>query len=61
MVSLEGDAEIRETNVGTDQKDDLELSEVKEKEQVLKTSEYSEVQASPNTCGVNNDDLQTSS
>ena len=61
VVSLEGDAEICETNVGTDQKDDLELSEVKEKEQVLKTSENSEVQASLNTCGVNNDDLQTSS
>ena len=61
VVTFKDDPEVHETNVGTDPKDDLESSEVKEKEQVLETSENSEEQASPNTCEVNNDDVQTSS
>ena len=61
VVTFKDDPEVHETNVGADQKDDLESSEVKEKEQVLKTSENSEELASPNTCEVKNDDLQTSS
>ena len=61
VVSFKDDPEIHEANVGIDQKDDLESSEVKEKEQVLETSETSEELASPNTCEVKNDDLQTSS
>jgi len=60
VVTFKDDPEIHETNVGTDQKDDLELSEVKEKEPVLETSGNSEEQVSPNTCDIRNDDLQTS-
>ena len=61
VVSFKDDPEVHETNVGADQKDDLESSEVKEIEQVLEMSENSEELASPNTCEVKNDDLQTSS
>ena len=60
VVSLEDDPEVHETNVGADQKHDLDLSEVKEKEQVLETSNTSEEHASSKT-EVNNKDLQTSS
>ena len=60
-VTFKDDPEIHETNVGTAQKDDFESSEVKEKEQVLETSENSEEHASPNTCEVNREDPQTSS
>ena len=60
VVTFKDDPEVHETNVGTDQKDDLELSEVKEKEPVLETSGNSEEQVSPNTCDIRNDDLQTS-
>ena len=56
MVTFKGDPEIQETNVGTDQKDDLESSEVKEKEQVLETP--SEEHASSNS-EVGKEDLQT--
>ena len=60
VVTFKDDPEIHETNVGADQKDDLELSEVKEKEPVLETSGNSEEQVSPNTYDIRNDDLQTS-
>ena len=60
VVTFKDDPEIHETNIGADQKDDLELSEVKEKEPVLETSGNSEEQVSPNTCDIRNDDLQTS-
>jgi len=39
VVTFENDTEIYETKLGTAQKDDLELSEVKEKKQVPETSE----------------------
>ena len=58
VVTFKDDPEIQETNVGTDQKDDLESSEVKEKEQVLETSKSSEKHASSNS-EVGNKDLQT--
>ena len=61
VVTFKDDPEIHETNVGTNRKDDLESSEVKEKEPVLETSENSEEHASPNTCEVNKEDPQTSS
>ena len=61
VVTFKDDPEIHETNVDADQKDDLESSELKEKEQVLETSENSEEHASPNTCEVNKEDPQTSS
>ena len=59
VVSLEDDPEIYETNIGTDQKDDLHSSEVK-KEQILETSNTSEKHTSSNS-EVNKKDLQTSS
>ena len=59
VVSLENDPEIYETNIGTDQKDDLHSSEVK-KEQILETSNTSEKHTSSNS-EVNKKDLQTSS
>ena len=61
VVTFKDDPEIHDTNVDTDRKDDLESSEVKEKEPVLETSENSEVHASPNVCEVNKEDPQTSS
>ena len=42
VVSLEDDPEVHETNGGTDLYHDLDLSEVKGKEQVLETSQNSE-------------------
>ena len=57
VVTFKDDPEIQETNVGTDQKDDLESSEVKEKEQVLETSKTSEEHASSKS--EVNKDLQT--
>ena len=57
VVSLEDDPEVHETNVGADQKHDLDLSEVKEKEQVLETN-TSEQHTSSKT-EVNKRDLQT--
>ena len=56
VVTFKDDPEIQETNVGTDQKDDLESSEVKEKEQVLETP--SEEHASSNS-EVGKEELQT--
>ena len=58
VVTFKDDPEIQETDVGTDQKDDLESSEVKEKEQVLETSKSSEKHASSNS-EVGKEDLQT--
>ena len=58
VVTFKDDPEIQETNVGTDQKDDLESSEVKEKEQVLETCSPSEEHASSNS-EVNKEDLKT--
>ena len=60
VISLEDDPEVHETNVSTDQKHDLDSSEVKEKEQVLETSTNSEEHASSKT-EVNKKNLQTSS
>ena len=57
VVTFKGDPEIQETNVGTDQKNDLESSEVKEKEQVLETCSPSEEHASSNS-EVNKEDLK---
>ena len=56
MAILEKDLEIHETNVGTDQKDDLASLEVKEK--ALETSNNFEKQASSGK--VNNEDLKMS-
>ena len=53
---MEGDPEI---HVGTDQNDGLELSEVKENEQVLETSKNCEEQTFSETCEVNKEDPQT--
>ena len=39
VVTFENDTEIYETKLGTAQKDDIELSEVKEKKHVPETSE----------------------
>ena len=49
VVTFENDTEIYETKLGTAQKDDLELSEVKEKDQVPETSNISEEHAFSNT------------
>ena len=49
VLSLEDAPEIHETNIGVNQKDDLDSSEVKEKEQVLETSKNSEEHTSSNT------------
>ena len=56
MAILENDLEIHETNVGTDQKDDLASLEVKEK--ALETSNNFEKQASSDK--VNKEDLKMS-
>ena len=56
MAILENDIEIHETNVGTDEKDDLASSEVKQK--ALETSNNFEKQASSGK--VNKEDLKMS-
>ena len=58
VATIKDDPEIQETNIGTDQKDDLDSSEVKGKEQVLETSKNSEEHASSNS-EINKEDLQT--
>ena len=59
VMTFKDDPGIQETNVCTDQKDDLDSSEVKEKELVLETSNTSEEHTLSNTCEINKDDLQT--